>query len=211
MAAEDDLKRQGSCGQWSRDNAGFFFRAFTRTIAPNFMDIDRYLTEDACRRLVRVYGYSSKEISAMLVVIHGPNSGCSERSVRRFRERMGLGATTTRDSNLIEWMVREIVSNVSCVPGYSRRSAKRGEPSPHRFSSPFKVGHACGIAAIQSALRSQGWHISYPRIRNSLARVAPVAFANRTEGRNESIPRSPIVAPYPGWTVHIDQNEKLAM
>ncbi|KXS22331.1 hypothetical protein M427DRAFT_50667 [Gonapodya prolifera JEL478] len=85
--------------------------------------------------------FTDKEISEVLVVEFRESSGCSERSIRRFRKKIGLRAWATKDPVEVDRMVVEAVA---------------------------QAGHACRIAAVYALLRGQGTLVSFPLVRDSL-------------------------------------------
>ncbi len=77
--------------------------------------------------------------------------------------------------------------------------------------SSSEVGGSYGRKMMKGYLMSQGVKASEKRIGRSLERVYPYYHANRTRGIQNQLNPIPYVAPYFGYNLHFDQNEKLVL
>ena len=142
---------------------------------------------------------------------------------------------TNEELNLIRFFVRRGQTHVSIasyfqslypgVRGYSARSIRRvcrdndiTRISDHELNHVVRdfisrYGHSYGRAMMQGSINAalevaQG-AVSQRRISRALQRVAPDAFQARTRDILERTNPIPYYAPYFGYKVHMDQNEKI--
>ena len=114
-----------------------------------------------------------------------PNQrGLSERSVRRLCHQHNIVRLSNQE---LDNIVRDVII------GY---------------------GHGYGRSMMQGAVRHQLVEFrstaSQHRISASLRRIAPVAYQSRARDILEGTNPIPYFAPYFGYKVHMDQNEKIA-
>lgn len=137
---------------------------------------------DFVRNLVR-RGVSHTNIAFQLQHIYPNTRGISARSVRRYCQRYGLTRIT---NNELDDIVGEFVRN---------------------------YGHTYGRAMMQGSVRARigvtVGAVSQRRVSNALRRVAPNAFEARTRDLIQRTNPIPYFAPYFGYKVHMDQNEKI--
>jgi len=144
--------------------------------------LEDILHEDWVRNLVK-RGVSHLSISQHLKAKYPNTRGISERSVRRYCQAHGIARLTNEE---IDGFVTHFVS---------------------------LYGHHYGRALMQGSIRSNlgvtYGAVSQRRVSNSLRRIAPEAFDARTRDILQRTNPVPYYAPFFGYKVHMDQNEKI--
>ena len=96
---------------------------------------------------------------------------------------------------------------------YGIRKLTDGEIDGIVSRTIMSYGHCYGRAMMQGAIRSQYGVllgcVSLRRISKSLQSVAPIEFDARRRNISEKTNLMPYYAPYFGYKIHMDQNEKL--
>ena len=129
-------------------------------------------------------GMSHRNIAITIHERFPGRRGISERSIRRFCRSNNI----SRISNVqLDLVVQDFVE---------------------------LYGHGYGRAMMQGSIRSfigaTTGVISQRRVSQSLLRVAPLAYEERTRDIFERTNPIPYYAPYFGYKCHMDQNEKIA-
>jgi len=144
--------------------------------------LEEILDENWVRSLVK-RGSSHLTISQYYKIIYPNTRGISERSVRRYCQAHGITRLTDEE--------------IDSFVGY--------------FISLY--GHHYGRALMQGSVRSSlgvtYGAVSQRRISSSLRRLAPEAFDARTRDILQRTNPVPYYAPFFGYKVHMDQNEKI--
>ena len=133
-------------------------------------------------------GCSYDEIAQELRSALGTVRGFSARSLRRFCQNNGLRRQPVSNEELDYLVTRNIV----------------------------RYGHSYGRTMMQGSIRadlplSARRAPSERRVSEALRRGAPEAFEARTRNVLDRTNPIPYYAPYFGYKLHIDQNEKLVM
>lgn len=72
-----------------------------------------------------------------------------------------------------------------------------------------QVGGTYGVKMMKGYLESQGIIASKERISSSLKFVDPESHYHRQKGTQNQLNPRPYYAPYFGYNLHLDQNEKV--
>ena len=144
--------------------------------------LETIITVPLMREMVQ-RGMTHLQISNQLKQLHPLDRGISERSDRRFCRINNVTRITDQElDNLVG----------TCIA---------------------RFGHGYGRSLMQGSIRaligSTGRVVSQRRVSNSLRRLAPVEFELRTRDLQERTNPVPYYAPYFGYKVHMDQNEKI--
>ncbi|XP_020900484.1 uncharacterized protein LOC110239119 isoform X2 [Exaiptasia diaphana] len=155
------------------------------------MNLEEIVEETFVKELIEKK-LSYKEISKRIQRLFPGERGISARSVRRYCSERGLNPKSLR------WV------SDGDIKGMIEANVKQ-------------YGHFYGRRMMQGTLRyqlntnSQQYHeISQRRIAKVLQEVAPYAYEKRTLDLLDRTNPIPYHAPYFGYKVHMDQNEKLA-
>lgn len=144
--------------------------------------MERVADINTVRELVRK-GHTHLYISNYYQLLNPSTRGISERSVRRYCRAHDI--TRISDGELDE-LVQEFVNS---------------------------YGHGYGRALMQGSIRSNlgvtVGVVSQRRVARSLNRIAPAAYNARARDVLERTNPIPYYAPYFGYKVHMDQNEKI--
>ena len=135
-------------------------------------------------RYLAIRGITHSEIAQYFQTLYTLTRGYSERSIRRVCRENLISRITDYELDLV---VENFIS---------------------------RYGHTYGRSMMQGSINAafsvpQGV-VSQRRISRALQRVAPEAFEARTRDTLERTNPIPYYAPYFGYKVHMDQNEKLA-
>ena len=129
-------------------------------------------------------GYTHAQIADILGQRHPNTRGLSERSVRRFCRRNGIVRLSSLE---LDGIVEDQIA---------------------------RYGHGYGRSLMQGSiwreLSTVGGSASQRRIAASLKRLAPAAYQARARDVLDRTNPIPYYAPYFGYKVHMDQNEKIA-
>jgi len=128
-------------------------------------------------------GMTHLEIANYYRQLYPDQRGLSERSFRRYCKTYNITKITDTE---LDNIVRDFVG---------------------------RYGHGYGRALMQGSIRASIGAtigvVSQRRVSNSLRRIAPVEFDQRTRDVFERTSPIPYCAPYFGYKVHMDQNEKI--
>ena len=144
--------------------------------------LNKIANEDFVRDLVK-RGASHLTVANYYKDVNPGLRGISERSVRRYCKAHGITRITDDE---VDEMVGEMIEN---------------------------YGHCYGRALMQGSVRFQlgvtYGAVSQQRVTRSLRRLAPDAFEARTLDVIDRTNPVPYFAPYFGYKIHMDQNEKV--
>jgi len=167
------------------------------------MSISKFISREDLAQLVR-WGWTDEMISKLLQEENPGIRGISSRSVKRVRHEWSIYTVTKCTDAELDGYVVEAIKKV-----------KESSIDIHVyiiFLMLFnrQIGHERGAVWIKGFLRFQyDVNVSIPRILDSMGRVAPAELDARRTFARRRLSRRSLYAPYFGYQLSIDQNEKL--
>lgn len=142
----------------------------------------KWLSADELKRLLFDEGLSIQEAADFLSVCYPHQKGLSRRNIQSFMQENGISLYGGVSRQQLENAVRSATSEVG--PSYGRK---------------MMVGY----------LKATGVNAAEVRVGQAQTAVAEVAQFSRFIGAQRQMNPSPYCAPHFGYSLHIDQNEKL--